>query len=329
MRITNLSIITVIVVLLTITGCGNNSDQNTKTTNKDNSLTKELAVEEETVEINGVKHYIKKIGNGEPILVLHGGPGMFHDYLVPYFENLANDYQIIFYDQRGCGKTEFPQDTSSITTVNFVEDLESIRNHLKIEKLNLAGHSWGAALAISYGKKYPEHLNKLVLISPAPATSEYFDQMFNNMQKKRTDEDTKELVKLMSSVEFEKRDPTAFLKAISIGDKVNLVKQETVSELFKPMTFTEASANNFLLVNSIMEKNFFDYNLTEGIEAIHCPSLIIIGDLDNVPFASNQLLQDALGGRIEVLKPACHYPFFETPKEFNSAVKNFITPEYE
>jgi proline iminopeptidase len=329
MKITNLSIIAVVVVILTIIGCENNNNQDNKTATEDRSSTKELAIEEETVDINGIKHYIKKIGSGEPILVLHGGPGMFHDYLVPHFEKLAHDYQIIFYDQRGCGKTDFPQDTSTITTTNFVEDLESIRNHLKIEKLNLAGHSWGAALAINYGKKYPNNLNKLILISPAPSTSEYFDQMFKNMQQKRADKDTKELVKLMSSREFEKRDPATFVKAIALGDKVNLANQETVDELYKPMTFTEANANNLLLVNSIMEKNFFEYDITEGIDTISCPTLIIVGDLDNVPFASNQILQESLNARIEVLKPACHYPFFETPKEFNSAVKSFISPEYE
>jgi proline iminopeptidase len=326
MKTTNTYITVLLISLSTLFSCGEPKQSTTENVEKEQV---ELKVEEETVDINGVKHFIKKIGSGEPIVVLHGGPGMFHDYLVPHFEKLAHDYQIIFYDQRGSGKTEFPQDTTSITTANFIEDLEGIRNHLNIEKLNLAGHSWGAALAIGYGKKYPEHLNKLLLISPAPATSEYFDQMFNSMQNKRSDEDTKELVKLMSSTEFEKRDPAAFLKAISTGDKVNLVKPETISELYKPMTFTVASANNFLIVNSIMEKNFFDYDLTVGVEAIQCPSLIIIGDLDNVPFASNQLLQDALDARIEVLKPACHYPFFETPKECNSAVKNFITPEYE
>lgn len=312
--------------LFALFSCGH-QNQSTKNTTED--IKTEVSVIEETIDINGVKHFIKKIGSGEPLLVLHGGPGMFHDYLVPHFEKLANNYQIIFYDQRGCGKTEFPKDTSTINTLNFVEDLEAIRNHLKIEKMNLVGHSWGAALAISYGKKYSANLNKLVLISPAPSNSAYFDQMFKNMQHKRTDKDTKELVKLMSSREFEKREPATFVKAIALGDNVNLANQETVDELYKPMTFTKANANNLLLVNSIMEKTFFEYDITEGIDVINCPTLIIVGDLDNVPFASNQILQESLNARMEVLKPACHYPFFETPKEFNNAVKSFISPEYE
>jgi len=327
-QIINSILITLFTSLLVSCGGDNNgTDNKTDTTEVTNNT---IEIQEETVDINGIKHFIKKIGSGEPLLVLHGGPGMFHDYLVPHFEKLAKNYQVIFYDQRGCGNTDFPQDTSSISTDNFVNDLESIRNHLKIEKLTVAGHSWGAILALNYAKKYPDHLNNLILISPAPSTSEYFDQMFKNMQKKRSDADTKELVKLMSSKNFDKRDPATFLKAISLGDKVNLANQETVNELYKPMTFTEASANNLLLVNSIMEKIFFDYNITDSMELITCPTLIVIGDLDNVPFASNQLLQDNLpNARLKVLRQACHYPFFEAPKEFNLEVKNFLNPEYE
>lgn len=292
--------------------------------------TSNLDVVEENVEINGVKHFIKKIGKGEPIVVLHGGPGLFHNYLVAHFEKLAEKYQIIFYDQRGCGKTDFPKDTTSITIQNFVEDLEAIRVHLKIEKMNLAGHSWGAILAINYAKLFPNNLNKLILISPAPANTEYFDQMFKNMQNKRKDDDIKEMVKIMSSKDFDDRKPEAVLAAIKIGDKVNLADQTKIDALYSSMTFTAASANNMLLVNSIMEKNFFNYNITEGMDSITCPTLIILGDLDNVPFASAQLLQDNIqNARLEVLQHAAHYPFFEAQKEFNAAIKNFINPEYE
>jgi proline iminopeptidase len=314
----------IIVVLLSACGGDTKQDNSTENTKTD------IATIEENVSINGVSHYIKKMGTGEPIIVLHGGPGLFHNYLTPHFEKLAEKYQIIFYDQRGCGKTDFPKDTTSINVDQYVEDLEAIRNHLKIEKLILAGHSFGAILAINYGKKYPDNLKNLILISPAPANSEYFDQMFRNMQNKRTDEDIKNLVKVMSSKDFDKRKPETVLEAIKIGDKVNLADQSKIDELYAPMVFTEQSANNMLTVNSIMEKNFFNYNVAENMTNIACPTLIILGDLDNVPFASSQLLQDNLpNARLEVLQHAAHYPFFEAQKEFNASVKNFLNPEYE
>ena len=317
----------IISFTLVLYSCGGTST--TENSSEDISE-KTLKTTEETININGVDHYIKKIGEGDPLLVLHGGPGLFHDYLIPHFEKLASKYQVIFYDQRGCGRTLFPSDTSSITLSAYIEDLEAIRNHLEIEKLSLIGHSWGGILAVSYGKKYPNNLEKLMLISPGPATSAYYDETFNNMQGKRTDEDTKGLIQAMMSKEFEDRDPTIFKKTVLLNDKVNLAKQETVEQLYSPVTFTKETANNLLLVSSMMEKNFFDYDLTIGIDAIKCPTIVIIGDLDNVPFLSAQMLTESLdNARLEVIKSACHYPFFETPKEFNKIMFDFLDPEYQ
>ncbi|MBL4593022.1 MAG: alpha/beta fold hydrolase [Flavobacteriales bacterium] len=315
--------------LILLTNCGN-SDNQEDTSNKDLKEEVKISTSEETVEINGVKHFIKKMGEGEILLVLHGGPGLFHDYLVPHFQNLAKDYQIVFYDQRGCGKTEFPQDTLSINIETYVEDLEAIRIHLKLDKLNLVGHSWGSLLAVTYAKKYPNNLNRLILVSPAPGNSDYFDQTFTNMQQKRSDADTKELVQTMMSAAFEKREESAFKKAIMLGDKVNLVEQNSITELYKPMNFNENSANNLMLVNSLLERTYFNLNVIEGLEVIKCPTLIVFGDLDNVPFASTQAIHENIkNSNLEIIKKSCHYPFFETPKEFNTVIENFLDPEYE
>jgi proline iminopeptidase len=319
--------ILIISSILLIYSCGNSSETSSDGGDENRQ---EIPVEitDETVNINGVDHFIKKMGKGEPIIVLHGGPGLFHDYLVPHFKKLAADYQIIFYDQRGCGKTPFPSDTSSIKLESYIDDLEGIRKHLKIEKLNLLGHSWGGILAVSYGKKYPNNLSKIILVSPGPATSEYFDETFNNMQAKRSDEDTKALIQSMMSKEFEKRDPKIFKRTVELNDKVNLVDQESVDELYEPITFNKENANNLLLVSSMMEKNFFDYDLTDGIDVIKCPTLVIIGDLDNVPFSSAQLITESIEkAQLEVIKKCCHYPFFESPKEFNKIVRGFLKAE--
>lgn len=314
---------------IVITSCGNSENKVDETKNS-TELKAEVFKFEETVEINGVKHFIKKIGKGEPLLVLHGGPGLFHDYLTPHFEKLAKDYQIIFYDQRGCGRTEFPQDTSSINIKNYVEDLDAIIAYLKIDRVNLIGHSWGALLAINYTKKYPQNLHRLVLVSPPPATTDYFDETFSNMQAKRSEEDTKELVQTMMSAEFEKRDEKIFKKAILIGDKVNLVNQKSISKLYEPMTFNKTSANSLMLVNSLLERTFFNLNIVVGLDKVKCPTLIITGDLDNVPFESTQSIHENIkGSKLEIIKRSCHYPFFETPKKFNKIIRNFLDPEYE
>ncbi len=312
-----------------LTNCGT-SENKSDETNSSTQAESEVSILEESVEINGVKHYIKKIGSGKPLLVLHGGPGLFHDYLTPHFQKLAKDYQIIFYDQRGCGRTEFPKDTTSINIEAYVEDLDAIIAHLKLDKVTLLGHSWGSLLAMNYTKKYPQNLDRLILVAPAPGNANYFDETFSNMQAKRSEEDTKILVQTMMSAEFENRDEKAFKKAILIGDKVNLVNQESVTELYEPMNFDKTSANNLMLVNSLLERTYFNLNIVDGLNKITCPTLIVTGDLDNVPFESTQLIHDNIkGSKLETIKKSSHYPFFETPKEFNKIIKNFLDPEYE
>ncbi|MCB0402102.1 MAG: alpha/beta fold hydrolase [Flavobacteriales bacterium] len=318
--------------ILIFTACGGDHSGDDVTTETSTTETEVAVVSTtEEVEINGVKHFIEKIGEGEPIVVLHGGPGIFHDYLVPHFKQLAQQYQVIFYDQRGCGRTDFPKDTSSINIETYVEDLEAIRNHLKIEKLNLMGHSWGALLAMKYGIKYPGNLNKLMLVSPAPSNSDYFDQTFANMQKKRSEEDTKDLIQAMMSKKFETREEETFRKVILLGDKTNLVDQTKIEELYAPIQFSATTANNLLIVNSLLERTYFNFDITnEGLENISCPTIILLGDMDNVPFLSAQSIQEKIPGcQLTVFKKSCHYPFFEVPGEFNMAVKNFLNPEYE
>ncbi len=312
-----------------LTNCGNSEVKTDEVLTEENIEEAPLQTTSETVEINGVKHFIEKMGSGEPLLVVHGGPGIFHDYLVPHFQVLAKKYEIIFYDQRGCGKTDFPKDTTSINIETFVEDLEGIRQHLKIEKLNLVGHSWGSLLSINYAKKYPNNLERLILIAPAPANSDFFDKTFTNMQSKRTEEDTKELIHTMMSKEFEKREIATFRKAILLGDKVNLVDQSSIEKLYEPMIFDESTANSLIIVNSLMERTYFNLDVSQNLDVINCPTLIVLGDLDNVPFASAQLIQDGIkGAQLVIIQKTCHYPFFEDQKEFNHAVKSFMDPEY-
>lgn len=303
---------------------------NCKTTTEDTNTTSlPKNVEEKNIKINGVNHFFKIVGEGEPILVLHGGPGLFSDYLVPSFSNLTN-YQLIFYDQRGSGKTDFPADTNSISIDNFVNDVETIRKSFKIEKLTIVGHSWGGLLALFYAKKYPDNLAKLILITPGPSNSEYYEKTLVNMQQKRKEEDTKELVRLMMSKAFEKREPETFKNAIILGDKVNFYDQENAKKMYDLISFNEENSSKMLHTNSLLERNFFNYNITEGLDVVTCPTIIVIGDMDNVPFASAQALQESIkNARIEVIKQTAHYPFFEDNKSVIRIIKEFLNPAYE
>ena len=87
---------------------------------------------------------------GPPVLlVLHGGPGAHHDYLLPQFLDLADDYELVFYDQRGGGQSK-TDDREPITWQTHVRDLDQVVGELGIDPLSLVGYSWGGLLALLF-----------------------------------------------------------------------------------------------------------------------------------------------------------------------------------
>jgi proline iminopeptidase len=220
--------------------CGGEKHNNESESNKVEEIIETVAPKSthETVELNGVKHAVEIKGEGQPIIVLHGGPGLPHNYLNPYFDELASNYKLFMYDQRGCGDTEFPADTSSINPETYVNDLEALMNHYKIEKAIIIGHSWGSLLALYFAKAFPDKVEKLVLAAPAPIKSIYFDEAFKNMQSKRSEGDNKMLVEIMSSDAFKQGEPEVFLNAIKLGESINLANPTSADEVFKNLSFT-------------------------------------------------------------------------------------------
>jgi proline iminopeptidase len=100
-----------------------------------------------------------------PLIVIHGGPAISHHYLLD-LSLLATNRPIIFYDQLGCGQSVCSDDNMLWTMPGFAERLEALRASLNINKMQLFGHSVGAAIAIEYTLAYPNHTDRLILASP-------------------------------------------------------------------------------------------------------------------------------------------------------------------
>jgi len=104
-------------------------------------------IQEGYVDANGVLIYFAEFGHGPSLVVLHGGPGASHDYLLPWLLPLARSNQLLFIDERGSGRSERVQDVHQYTVENMVEDLEAVRAALGFDKISLLGHSYGGVLA--------------------------------------------------------------------------------------------------------------------------------------------------------------------------------------
>jgi proline iminopeptidase len=100
-------------------------------------------------------------GAGTPMVLVHGGPGAGSYYLKP-FEAIGDDRRVIRYDQLGAGKSDRLTDTTLMNIPRFVEELDSLRRALRIEKWFVNGHSWGTVVALEYYKAYPDHVAGIV-----------------------------------------------------------------------------------------------------------------------------------------------------------------------
>ena len=124
------------------------------------------------VDASGVLIYYVEFGKGRPLVILHGGPGADHTYLLPWLLPLARTHRLIFIDERGSGRSERLQDVTQYTIENMADDVEAVRVALNLGKIDLLGHSCGGVLAEAYALKYQQHLNHLILNSTFASTSE-------------------------------------------------------------------------------------------------------------------------------------------------------------
>jgi len=119
---------------------------------------------------SSLKLYYETEGEGQPLVLLNGGPGFSHEYLQP-LRALASEARLIFFDQRGTGQSG-KADPQDYTVEANVEDVEQLRRELQLDSWIVFGHSWGGMLAQAYVLKYPQHVSGLILADTFSSTAE-------------------------------------------------------------------------------------------------------------------------------------------------------------
>src|SRR6476659_8292938 len=114
--------------------------------------------------------FVRDLGSGHPVIVLHGGPDFDHSYLVPELDGLADQYRLVFYDQRGRGRSWSGEGPESVTIDSEVEDLDRVRAWTGSATVALLGHSWGGLVAMEYAIRHPDRVSHLILMNTAPAS---------------------------------------------------------------------------------------------------------------------------------------------------------------
>lgn len=283
---------------------------------------KQSNIEEGYVSVNGVQLYYKTVGQGEPVVISHGGPGFDHNYILPMSE-LADDYKVIFYDQRATGNSTGAVNADSMTLDNFVRDLEGLRRKLNLGKVNLIGHSWGGGLAVYYAIKYPQNLRSLIVLSAGGPDAKYFEQYYQNLQRRMLPEDAVAMREIKQSNAFKNRQAEAVKEYYRIATKPFFYDPSLVDHL--DFFVNENTANNQSKAAAFIMRDISNLCFYSKLSAIKCPALIVCGDADPGPrWGPYKLHKLVSQSKLVFLKNTGHFAFIESPEETFSVIRGFL-----
>lgn len=276
------------------------------------------------VPVRNAEIFCRVVGEGDPIIVIHGGPGLSQDYLYPQLKQLGEDYLVIFYDQRSCGRSTGELNSETICVTQFLEDIDAIRETFGFEKVTLMGHSWGGFLAANYAVLSPEKVEKLVLLNSMPLNSDDVF-LFLNEWKQKMEPIQKELESIEQSVEFREGNPSVFEKYYRLIFGVYCFRTADVNQLDLRMT-SDAYLNG-LRVNLIFRETVFmnPFDLREKLQQLQMPVMIVHGENDLIPPVTAENIHNVIGSSEYVLLKECgHFPYVEVPEEFFAELNAFL-----
>jgi proline iminopeptidase len=263
-------------------------------------------------------------GEGAPLVLVNGGPGFDHGYLHGgAWERLAERRRLVFYDQRGNGRSGPLEPGIDFGLAEQIADLEALRACLGAEKMNLLGHSWGGLLAMAYAALHQERIEHLVLVdSSAPdwgrnPGTDLFDAVFPETGVRRKG----------LAFASELGDPDAIAQDIDeyismiFFDKGNLEKfRERVRAGETHYTYTHA-------VNQAVWNDLPRFDLTPELAKFRFPTLVITGRYDfNVPASTAWSIHRAIpDSEFAVFESSGHMPFFEEQDAFVARLETFLS----
>jgi proline iminopeptidase len=265
--------------------------------------------------------YCRAVGQGPAIVVLHGGPDFDHSYLLPEMDRLAESFRLVYYDQRGRGRSTAVA-PEEVGIVSEVEDIDSVRRHFGLESVAVLGHSWGGLLAMEYATRRPDRVSHLILANTAPASGEDVRMFRQHLLDVRPAGDVERMRSLASSARYQAGDIQVEAEYYRIHYRAALRRPEHIELIVGRLRkhFTEES----LLTARAIEERLYDqtwntdgYDLTPKLAALEIPTLVLHGEDDFVPVELAARIAEAMPrGRLVVLPECGHFAYLERPEAF-------------
>lgn len=256
-----------------------------------------------------------------PLVLLHGGPGADHRYLLPQMLHLAQDREVVLYDQRGGGLSR-AGNNDTITWRDHVADVASICREMELETVSLVGYSWGGLLALLYAiaamddPTLPRPV-RLVLVSPAPVTSAYRREFDANLRARTmAPAIVAERERVMAS-SLRESDPEAYRQRIfELG---------VAGYFFDPADAHDMTP--FRVVGRVQQstwESLGEFDLRPSLERLRVPARVVAGRDDPIPTASSEDVARAIRVELDIIPQCGHVPYVERPLELWEALDPFL-----
>lgn len=260
---------------------------------------------------------------GVPLLCVHGGPGVPHNYLRD-LERLADRRRVVFYDQLGCGESDKPDDLSLWTVDRFMDELDAVRDALELDHVHLLGSSWGGMLAMNYViERTRPPVSLTTAGSPASA------RRWNEICQEWLDEmpaGERELIQRLEaedrivSPEYEEAMQPFYSRHVCRVDPMPPHVAHSFANIATAVYHYMAGPSEFRIIGTLR-----DWDIMDRLGEISVPTLVTCGEYDECrPVHTREVAERIPGSRLEIIPDASHLSFAERPEVFTALVNEFL-----
>ncbi len=255
-----------------------------------------------------------------PVLfLLHGGPGGDHGSFKKTVGKLRDVAQLVYIDHRGSGRSD-PVDIESCTLDNNIEDIERLRLHLGLESISLLGSSYGGMVAQGYAIRYPDALDRLVLCATAPSFR------FLAEARKKVEQEGSEEQKLVCQWLWD-----GTFESLAQLKRYYRAMAPWYSVSFQEEKFEQSwgrGIRNFQQTNLGFASFLREFDFTEQLDQVRCPTLVLAGEKDWICSAaqSREIAERIRNVELHVFSNAAHSIAEDRPEEFLGVVRQFFRP---
>ena len=281
--------------------------------------------------------YYRVVGHGsDTIIAIHGGPGMDLESVYGDFTAaLSPRHVVIFYDQRGGGKSELPTDTSRLVAARQVQDLDELRQHFGLQRVTLMAHSYGPLLAASYAIAHPANVKRMVFFGPVPPRRGDFWTRYGASVNSRLMPEQRQRMSAASRIMTNsKSSPDSVRQACRAywaeGMRPRLAEPDRTLPLVKSdlcATDPEGIRYGNRVANRVIMNSYGNWDLRPQLETLNVPLLVVHGEDESIPMdLVEEWVTSMPPGRATLLKVprAAHFTYAERPEFVWPAVEKFL-----